>query len=1612
MFNFLDNFAIAFWVYCVERFHLEIYILLPKFKANKMKKAKRQKTDKNDKNVNKQADIDPDFADLLEGTDGQQVLDEPIKQRPVEKKTKKTAKVSEKKVDKKESEKAKPEKKRGRKPDTTEFAEGEEQIVNNLLSAGNVRNLKDLLIGLDDVLGYQHLTKRGVVQAYMNKWEKQIEKIARKVSAAPEKQKANQQESAELFSYKGKLYKEGAIIAIGTKPAIVDLKSGSIAEDDEEEVDDGERNLQEEKEGKEFNEYQGEENLEESGVESEEEDDEIIPIVPKHLKKLAEIDVKYVSKPIFTRQVDIEILQDAGINAKALKRFEHVAFPVLRGNPTKKLQYAAYDYYIVTRVHNKKTGTSELSLQQYDPRITDRTVKILDLDVYPPPIPSKYNPQANVKELARPLLNMYEGNIGVGDYVSFVQMIRGQPIELEGLVSGFGYEGFVVLPYESDLTIAAGINLNTRFTIPFDDETLVRIDKPKISEKPNVLADFEFDEKLLSNILNSVVSEVIRDVVVKSLFQSISVLLPNVYASEMPYIPTDNINWSLISQPLKSWDEYYAEQFKASLLSDMYPVIFSQAPDLEQEAMAVARERAIEKNAQFDEGYAQYLVQSLMTTFGPFIFDGNGKDLLEIMLEYFETLEDINGTSEDLYMYIAKSAEGGNFIYLEGQELAIALADIITQYVLTTFLSADTEEIQQELRQTWTVEAFDRYVPTEKDRTDFNDRFLVSLQELYKEYHNNWSESFELSQIYKEQVNRISRVKLVHGSTSTFEGRSLTGKGVELNNKVLELESSIYLQVGTRGNDVVKTTTQDYLSVVVPLLMFLNPMDNVGRYATSFRAKIHNGVYKVNELYKLTNIDIFPEFYANSIQSGGKLTEREMEIARSELQKEIYNKTVNFIDDAIVQFGSARNLHKTLGSFPWNKYTSSTIASCGSAKRLQKLVFDGLDTWYNYDCRNVGDGVECVAKTEPIPEDDSIISFDEQSGKFTCNSLNDVMYALRDFRQDKVPTNFVTGQPFDSDFMARMDKRYGDMIDTWNFMPRNVMSFVTTKEELANRKTQAAKSNSATQIAEQNKPQTKPKISPVKKVKQKVLKQVTIDERSEFERIEGARNNLGRGQQLVVVFKNKTIPLGEMSLAYDPFLKQKLINVIVVLPAPTKSDNSGWDRLLSELELPVDKGAPLWLVVSKDNEKRTVYNRDLKGVTWGKALQNLLQSSQDVSANPSKAKKVVKKTVAKKPKSPAKLATKETVTSDTVDIFDFASFKEEHELMKQYYSDLELMLRTALLIDYKYNHLALDGRKAFDDKLESKKTKQAKKEFLDLVFDVSEPLYLVTQWYRHFLPSKLENPDFVENLLETHKVHLSGMFNKMYRGRIDKNWPLDTRLWFDGDYKAANYPKSEKTQSTKSPSPNKTKSPSPNKTKSPSPNKTKSPIVQPIVQPTAKYIPPSRRNIVKDVQPKESTKTTSTKHASPVKFHTRVADINWGADDEEIEKAMKTKGIKLVKNDTEKTFDLKKGFFTRGDPPTIKTKGYVVYDKPIQINLSYYGDTKEDVEDIQISKEITFHVGDEDNGPYLTSTTNRYTVDDLAKGIYYAYKAQEEFEDLIVNGIKFSNGTITDDSDH
>jgi hypothetical protein len=164
---------------------------------------------------------------------------------------------------------------------------------------------------------------------------------------------------------------------------------------------------------------------------------------------------------------------------------------------------------------------------------------------------------------------------------------------------------------------------------------------------------------------------------------------------------------------------------------------------------------------------------------------------------------------------------------------------------------------------------------------------------------------------------------------------------------------------------------------------------------------------------------------------------------------------------------------------------------------------------------------------------------------------------------------------------------------------------------------------------------------------------------------------------------------------------------------------------------------------------------------------------------------------------PATVHPKEKSQTNEIDIFDFDFYNLEHNSLTPYFSGLELLLRTAILIDYRHNHLSEEGRNVmkiviskktnkplleYQTKEGEKRGKVLTKKYFDNFTNVFEPRHLMEKFYLHFAPEKLEDRIFLKNALKKFKGYEDVAFNKMYKIYVDEDW-VAKPLWFTEKYR-------------------------------------------------------------------------------------------------------------------------------------------------------------------------------------------------------------------------------------
>jgi hypothetical protein len=626
-------------------------------------------------------------------------------------------------------------------------------------------------------------------------------------------------------------------------------------------------------------------------------------------------------------------------------------------------------------------------------------------------------------------------------YAEFT-LIEPKVEHLEGVIMDYGEEGFVVSILEKGMKVPS-----KTLEVNYQNPTIKKISK-RLGIK-----DLEKDINTAEDYLHINIDPSTRVNATKRLFHTLASLfgIDKIYESPTDTDPLlnklgESINWSVANSKYQEWSDYYKEQLREYLFSQLYGNLLEKAPSFEQEAQL--EHRSITDPVSIIDG--------LLYTFGN-IFDGNAARCLSMMnakaneSNFQPTIIDIairreltklgdeGITFAEKDVEIFKAGDGKPYkkseIVLEpkindirGTELAKVIAHIINR-TLQTNPPPSITLIELRMKNEWVINEINNRVPTKKERKRFDNKYLSELKKRYREYERQWKEEKEKKKEYKklrsiidkEFVDRANIQSSTHRlKVLSIDGKQLSAKGLELADAVSLLEQKLYIDVTTSSE---ASTNEAYLQKICGLILFLTPTDEIGKFANFFRSKIVSGIYSVDGLDAATQFHMFPEFFANT-QNEDDVFEKGM----YHIQNSITQDIIDFIDIYIL--GKSTRIRDTgYARFVWKDYVVDPAKTCGGMRVKPNLNLSGVDDAQNYDCWIQDELYVCKAKMEPIPDEDLILCYDDKLKKFSCASINDVLYALWDEDQGNEPVNPMTDRPYGHDFLQRMRDRYDDLYD-------------------------------------------------------------------------------------------------------------------------------------------------------------------------------------------------------------------------------------------------------------------------------------------------------------------------------------------------------------------------------------------------------------------------------------------------------------------------------------------------------------------------------------------------------------------------------------------------------
>lgn len=849
------------------------------------------------------------------------------------------------------------------------------------------------------------------------------------------------------------------------------------------------------------------------------------------------------------------------------------------------------DNYVVAK---DKKGKLYLKPQTFE---RNEVLDVFDADTLPPPVPTKYKHKPTAHKQAPTTVK----DINIGDCISFSiidnSIERTKNIrDVYGKIKDYAPkdQGFLVKIYSSE----GDPNIPTIIEVPFDEPTLRKEMCP--GKKYVKIIDV-----VPSEYYGMEITEKVRKESARSLFVLLSNIIPDMF--ERTNLQLENlrskIDWELVKLNKPDWDTYYAREFRNWLVATKLYPRFKEESYLHLNDFHF-QSIDIYNNLRFVDPFK--VISEMMVTYGNDLFNYSGAEVLQKM----KTIDDEDPTfiPSNLYLFIEKELKKVNIHDLErlkGQNLALTISNLISSFYNSVGSPPPPKVIAFDLQESYIRSKIVNYNPSTDDENEFGDAYPLELQIRFGEFELMWENEQRKLQEYKNLKNteKLSKKDISLGLSQNVEdpfnfketvnGKKLSELGTYLISDVVILEGKIYTETYPKPLFY-------YLKRISELLIFLDTNSDIGKECNFFHSKIKIGMYRVKNLNEASYYHMFPELFIPAVPSR-ELTEKEKEshIRKYSAPLKKLDVTVSLkIDECISFWIMEKGITTTEIPFHWGGYI---IKVCKTAKRLKLDTFGGPKDIKNYKCtkEKLTNKIICKANIqfEDIPIDDLIVCYSPEKDVFSCLSLTDIIYALKEENEGKVPINYLTNTPFTQDFLKRMRFRYENEIDSPQFrgLPERVMEFEFEEEKLNPPQDVSAKK------AELLEPITK--ISPTKSTKSKKKKVENLQPTTLKEAFKGLKSK----QKLVILFRYKYTKPTEYKKAYEPFIESNKIKLIEII-----KDDETIPELQKNMKI---KGDPVWVVYAKKpvkGEKKTkpkiVFLEDIdKKNTVGISLKNILK---------------------------------------------------------------------------------------------------------------------------------------------------------------------------------------------------------------------------------------------------------------------------------------------------------------------------------------------------------------------------------------------------------------------
>lgn len=577
--------------------------------------------------------------------------------------------------------------------------------------------------------------------------------------------------------------------------------------------------------------------------------------------------------------------------------------------------------------------------------------------------------------------------------------------EFRGMISSFEDDEFIV-------TLSTGGIKRVKFT----EKTL---EKAKKCEVPKL----EQSKVLVEDIYGTEVTYKIREDVVRLLFDKISKLKnQNILESEIDEDVNvaklrEKVDWNLYKEVPKKWEEYYGENFQSWLYAKLVDDIRAQAPSFEKEAENYAKSESHTK-----------IIQEISNALGHDIFNYDAQHIVDMISKVSRNSRDVRGAyfrPTLLYVNIKKEltriAHDKN---MKGLPLAKFISKVIADHLEKYPIIP--ENVRLAMQNDWVQREFSLIRP-DSYRQEFETENLENLTKMYEEHNKKISKNNmrvnEYNILRKIKIKKLEKKfkKLTSIEKNVLDGKRLNEKGIELLQSVSELENSLYELAGE------EPIVSEYLTIIFNLTRYMSD-EGVGKYSKFFQAKIKSGLYKIDNLVGASPFHTFPELFYNR-----NLTEDQLDNGLEILKKENLVLVNHFIaKNILLDSELARKFDVRKFEKDWDKIAFDLTEECWVNGRISTTHNLKGDEKYldGYDCIPENEGSEeyiCTAKKENIPLEDAILC--KTNKGLVCMSLNDILHAIADQRDGRKTINHVTGEPYEKDFLNRMEERYGDILE-------------------------------------------------------------------------------------------------------------------------------------------------------------------------------------------------------------------------------------------------------------------------------------------------------------------------------------------------------------------------------------------------------------------------------------------------------------------------------------------------------------------------------------------------------------------------------------------------------